>query len=62
MAATDPTETGERGVVINTASIAAFDGQIGQIAYASSKAGVVGLTLPAARAIGAVQGGQCTGR
>jgi len=40
---------GERGVVINTASIAAFDGQIGQIAYAASKGGVVGLTLPAAR-------------
>ncbi len=38
-----------RGVVINTASIAAFDGQIGQIAYAASKGGVVGLTLPAAR-------------
>jgi NAD(P)-dependent dehydrogenase (short-subunit alcohol dehydrogenase family) len=54
MAATDPTETGERGVVINTASIAAFDGQIGQIAYASSKAGVVGLTLPAARDLAAV--------
>ena len=54
MAATEPTETGERGVVINTASIAAFDGQIGQIAYASSKAGVVGLTLPAARDLAAV--------
>jgi NAD(P)-dependent dehydrogenase (short-subunit alcohol dehydrogenase family) len=40
---------GERGVIINTASIAAFDGQIGQIAYAASKAGVVGMTLPAAR-------------
>ncbi|MBK6813685.1 MAG: SDR family NAD(P)-dependent oxidoreductase [Sandaracinaceae bacterium] len=39
----------ERGVVINTASIAAYDGQIGQIAYAASKGGVVGLTLPAAR-------------
>jgi len=46
----DPvTDAGERGVVINTASIAAFDGQIGQTAYGSSKAGVVGLTLPAAR-------------
>jgi NAD(P)-dependent dehydrogenase (short-subunit alcohol dehydrogenase family) len=44
-----PTKDGERGVVINTASIAAFDGQIGQIAYAASKAGVVGMTLPAAR-------------
>ncbi len=45
----EPLETGERGVVVNTASIAAFEGQIGQTAYASSKAGVVGLTLPAAR-------------
>jgi NAD(P)-dependent dehydrogenase (short-subunit alcohol dehydrogenase family) len=44
-----PLEDGERGVVINTASIAAFDGQIGQIAYAASKAAVVGMTLPAAR-------------
>jgi NAD(P)-dependent dehydrogenase (short-subunit alcohol dehydrogenase family) len=42
-------ENGQRGVVINTASIAAFDGQIGQVAYAASKGGVVGLTLPAAR-------------
>lgn len=40
---------GERGVIINTASIAAYEGQIGQVAYAASKAGVVGLTLPAAR-------------
>jgi len=44
-----PLAAGERGVVINTASIAAFDGQIGQLAYAASKAGVVGMTLPAAR-------------
>lgn len=44
-----PGEDGERGVIINTASIAAFDGQIGQAAYASSKAGVVGMTLPIAR-------------
>jgi NAD(P)-dependent dehydrogenase (short-subunit alcohol dehydrogenase family) len=49
MAATDPVEDGERGVVVNTASIAAYDGQIGQCAYAASKAGVIGLTLPAAR-------------
>ncbi len=42
-------DTGERGVIVNTASIAAFEGQVGQAAYASSKAGVVGLTLPAAR-------------
>lgn len=44
-----PDADGGRGVVINTASIAAFDGQIGQVAYAASKAGVVGMTLPAAR-------------
>ena len=49
MSAADPQEDGERGVIINTASIAAYDGQIGQCAYAASKAGVVGLTLPAAR-------------
>jgi 3-hydroxyacyl-CoA dehydrogenase / 3-hydroxy-2-methylbutyryl-CoA dehydrogenase len=45
----DADEDGERGVCVNTASIAAFDGQIGQIAYSASKAGIVGLTLPAAR-------------
>jgi NAD(P)-dependent dehydrogenase (short-subunit alcohol dehydrogenase family) len=44
-----PDANGERGVCINTASIAAFDGQIGQIAYSASKGGVVGMTLPAAR-------------
>lgn len=49
MARNEPLEHGERGVVVNTASIAAFDGQIGQIAYAASKAGVAGMTLPAAR-------------
>ena len=49
MAATDPLVDGERGVIINTASVAAYDGQIGQTAYASSKGGVVGLTLPLAR-------------
>jgi len=49
MTTADPFEDGERGVIINTASVAAYDGQIGQAAYASSKAGVVGLTLPAAR-------------
>lgn len=49
MAANQPTPDGERGVIINTASIAAYEGQIGQAAYAASKAGVVGLTLPAAR-------------
>lgn len=49
MAAHDPDATGARGVVVNTASIAAFEGQIGQVAYAASKAGVAGMTLPAAR-------------
>lgn len=49
MAKNAPTVGGERGVVIHTASVAAYDGQIGQAAYASSKAGLVGLTLPAAR-------------
>ena len=48
LAATDPIGE-ERGVIVNTASVAAFDGQIGQAAYASSKAGVAGLTLPVAR-------------
>jgi NAD(P)-dependent dehydrogenase (short-subunit alcohol dehydrogenase family) len=45
----EPLDSGERGVCVNTASIAAYDGQIGQIAYAASKGGIVGLTLPAAR-------------
>jgi 3-hydroxyacyl-CoA dehydrogenase/3-hydroxy-2-methylbutyryl-CoA dehydrogenase len=45
----EPTNGGERGVCVNTASIAAFDGQIGQIAYAASKGGIVSMTLPAAR-------------
>jgi NAD(P)-dependent dehydrogenase (short-subunit alcohol dehydrogenase family) len=45
----EPTASGERGVCINTASIAAFDGQIGQIAYSASKGGIAGMTLPAAR-------------
>jgi NAD(P)-dependent dehydrogenase (short-subunit alcohol dehydrogenase family) len=45
----EPNDGGERGVCVNTASIAAFDGQIGQIAYAASKGGIVGMTLPAAR-------------
>ncbi len=49
MSATEAGESGERGVIINTASVAAYDGQIGQAAYASSKAAVVGLTLPMAR-------------
>jgi NAD(P)-dependent dehydrogenase (short-subunit alcohol dehydrogenase family) len=49
MARSEPDDEGERGAVVLTASIAAFDGQIGQTAYAASKGGVVGLTLPAAR-------------
>jgi NAD(P)-dependent dehydrogenase (short-subunit alcohol dehydrogenase family) len=49
MSKTDSVEHGERGIIINTASVAAFDGQMGQAAYASSKAAVAGLTLPMAR-------------
>jgi NAD(P)-dependent dehydrogenase (short-subunit alcohol dehydrogenase family) len=49
MAANEPGEDGERGVIVNTASVAAFDGQIGQAAYSASKAGVAGMTLPVAR-------------
>jgi 3-hydroxyacyl-CoA dehydrogenase / 3-hydroxy-2-methylbutyryl-CoA dehydrogenase len=49
MGENEPDEGGERGVCVNTASIAAYDGQIGQVAYAASKGGIVGMTLPAAR-------------
>ncbi len=49
MANNEPDANGERGVIINTASVAAFDGQLGQAAYSASKAGVVGMTLPIAR-------------
>jgi NAD(P)-dependent dehydrogenase (short-subunit alcohol dehydrogenase family) len=49
MARNAPNEDGERGVIVNTASVAAFDGQIGQAAYSASKGGVVGMTLPIAR-------------
>ncbi len=49
MAKQEPTPEGERGVLVNTASVAAFDGQIGQAAYSASKGGVVGMTLPIAR-------------
>jgi len=49
MANNEPDENGERGVIINTASVAAFDGQVGQAAYSASKAGIVGMTLPIAR-------------
>ena len=60
MVGQDPTESGERGVCINTASIAAFDGQIGQISYSASKGGIVGLTLPAARDLAVVGIRVCT--
>lgn len=60
MQANDPDEGGERGVVVNTASIAAFDGQIGQLAYSASKGGVVGMTLPAARDLAGVGVRVCT--
>jgi NAD(P)-dependent dehydrogenase (short-subunit alcohol dehydrogenase family) len=49
MSKNTPNEAGERGVIVNTASVAAFDGQIGQAAYAASKSGVAGMTLPIAR-------------
>ncbi len=49
MARTEPTEDGDRGVIVNTASVAAFDGQIGQPAYSASKGGVHAMTLPIAR-------------
>ena len=49
MATQQPNPSGERGVIVNTASVAAFDGQIGQAAYAASKGGIVGMTLPIAR-------------
>jgi NAD(P)-dependent dehydrogenase (short-subunit alcohol dehydrogenase family) len=49
MSKNEPNEAGERGVIVNTASVAAFDGQIGQAAYSASKGGIVGMTLPIAR-------------
>lgn len=60
MTVLEPLEGGMRGVVINTASIAAFDGQMGQAAYAASKAGVAGLTLPVARDLSTVGIRVCT--
>ena len=54
MADNEPDAEGERGVIINTASVAAFEGQVGQAAYSASKAGVAGLTLPAARELARV--------
>jgi NAD(P)-dependent dehydrogenase (short-subunit alcohol dehydrogenase family) len=56
----EPLEDGERGVLVNTASVAAFDGQIGQISYSASKGGVVGMTLPAARDLAPVGIRVCT--
>ncbi|MED1796470.1 3-hydroxyacyl-CoA dehydrogenase [Brevibacillus nitrificans] len=49
MAGNEPNKHGERGIIVNTASVAAFDGQVGQVAYSASKAGIVGMTLPIAR-------------
>jgi NAD(P)-dependent dehydrogenase (short-subunit alcohol dehydrogenase family) len=60
MAKNPATNDGERGVIVNTASIAAFDGQIGQAAYSASKGGVVGLTLPVARDLASVGIRVCT--
>ena len=54
MSTTEPLNDGERGAIVNIASVAAFDGQIGQAAYSSSKGGVVGMTLPVARDLAAV--------
>lgn len=60
MAEREPNEQGERGVIINTASVAAYDGQIGQAAYAASKGAVVGMTLPIARDLSRVGIRVCT--
>jgi NAD(P)-dependent dehydrogenase (short-subunit alcohol dehydrogenase family) len=54
MGRTTPLESGERGAIVNLASVAAFDGQIGQAAYSASKGGVVGMTLPVARDLAAI--------
>lgn len=54
IAQTEPGDDGERGLIVNTASVAAFDGQIGQLAYSASKGAVVGMTLPAARDLSVV--------
>lgn len=54
MSTTEPMEYGERGAIVNLASVAAFDGQIGQAAYSASKGGVVGMTLPIARDLSAI--------
>ena len=54
MAQTEPLADGERGAILNTASVAAFDGQIGQASYSASKGGIVGMTLPVARDLAAI--------
>ncbi len=55
MSHVDVTENGDRGAIVNTASVAAYDGQIGQAAYSASKGGIVGMTLPVARDLAALQ-------
>jgi len=60
MAKNQPNADGERGVIVNTASVAAFDGQIGQAAYSASKGGVVGMTLPIARDLASLGIRVCT--
>lgn len=60
MSHNDPDEYGQRGVIVNTASVAAFDGQIGQIAYSASKGAIVGMTLPAARDLASLGIRVCT--
>jgi NAD(P)-dependent dehydrogenase (short-subunit alcohol dehydrogenase family) len=54
MSRNEPDENGERGVILNTASIAAFEGQIGQVAYTAAKAGIAGMTLTMARDLGSL--------
>jgi NAD(P)-dependent dehydrogenase (short-subunit alcohol dehydrogenase family) len=54
MGQTEPLESGERGAIVNVASVAAFDGQIGQASYSASKGGIVGMTLPVARDLAAI--------
>ena len=60
MSKNEPNEDGERGVIVNTASVAAFEGQIGQAAYSASKGGVVGMTLPIARDLAQPGSASCT--
>ena len=62
IAQNQPADSGERGVIVNTASIAAFDGQIGQPAYAASKGGIVGMTLPIAREFASARHSRRDGR